>query len=416
MLAAAKGSANFYSADIHDPIGVYTAWSKQQACATGNCLNSQPVFEHLFPFFNASVTVSGNVTIPLFGSRSNKIMLYSDLAGAYALNASGVASVFIDASVNRLTRGTHIAKTIEGLLIYNKQITTVNFVVQQNSTETCSVFQAALERFITQAAAASCGTGRSSITPYSLAAWTTGGTLSACQSAIAKRADRADDTSLGKRVRSAETFITDVHAALEFTGQIPLTNPATVFVGSTGNFWLRNPRTRRRLQSIREIPWTFATVSDPPTTFIHNPSRCLTGSALSFNFQVPSSHPFAVELLTSRGNSRGTVYSVTSPYLADQLTDATTYTDKIRNRPDISDNSWEVLFNRGAQSQGVQNFQVTLTLNGVGIYGETIVWIGLPGRPDMLMDVTFLCGTTSSLLDAVAPLPNQIPNVVPPLE
>ncbi|KAI8585083.1 hypothetical protein BDZ88DRAFT_47672 [Geranomyces variabilis] len=210
MLAAAKGSANFYSADIHDPIGVYTAWSKQQACATGNCLNSQPVFEHLFPFFNASVTVSGNVTIPLFGSRSNKIMLYSDLAGAYALNASGVASVFIDASVNRLTRGTHIAKTIEGLLIYNKQITTVNFVVQQNSTETCSVFQAALERFITQAAAASCGTGRSSITPYSLAAWTTGGTLSACQSAIAKRADRADDTSLGKRVRSAETFITDV--------------------------------------------------------------------------------------------------------------------------------------------------------------------------------------------------------------
>ncbi|KAJ3176021.1 hypothetical protein HDU87_005538 [Geranomyces variabilis] len=402
-------SMSFYSADVNKLATDSTAWSMQQACSgNGTCLNAQPLFSLLYPYFNASVTTNGNVTTSLFDSASNKITLFSDLAGAYAMSATGTAYVFIDASVNRIVRGTHLAKTIEALLLYNRNVTGVDFIVEQNSTTTCPTFQASLEKFVQQSASVSCGQGRDAVTPYALVAWNPTGYEECQPSTLERRFGPFGGPNPKKRKRSTVTTVTRASVELE-----ALSNAISVVQDSFNNRAATNFKTpglavpdQLILENIDEDPFTVVRAVDPQDlNFYRQPSQCAAGQSLSFTLNLDTSHPLALEIRTkiSRTGSRtGIIYAVTSPLLM-QLPDWFLYT----NTDDV--NRWAVAFSVTSGNNQPTTYVVTITLKTWGIYGETTIWFTTSpvwsAFSNVALDVTFICGRTSSLLDQRSPPP-----------
>ncbi|KAJ3167199.1 hypothetical protein HDU88_002537 [Geranomyces variabilis] len=337
-----------------------------------------------------------------------------DLAGAYAINATGVATVWIDAAATRVLRGTPLAKTIEALLLYNTKVTSVNIIVQQNSTTTCSVFQSALEKFVQQAASSSCGPGRSSITPYTLASWTETG-LGGCQDAAVKR--RADDNRRNSPPKDLITVAVTQTVMVYLVMEI--LDPST-FLGTriVSNHW--SPSARAQLQDIRKPksiysqPWPFLAVTDGSRDFVRTASECSAGKTLVFPLSMDSTHPAALEirrLLMDAANNDpepqnsrplsvpGSIYAVTSPVLM-HLHDWHVYTQRARSTPDASTNSWDVEY---SLNDGI--YYVSVILNDFGIYGETTILFSLAGKfANVLLDITISCGVTTTSGVDLAPV------------
>ncbi|KAJ3176016.1 hypothetical protein HDU87_005533 [Geranomyces variabilis] len=411
-------SMNFYSADVNKIATDRTAWSMQQACSgNGTCLNAQPLFSLLYPYFNASVTTNGNVTTSLFDSGSNKVTLFSDLAGAYAMSATGTATVWIDASVNRIVRGTHLAKTIEALLLYNRNVTVVDFIVEQNTTSTCSTFQTALEKLVQQSASTSCGQGRNAVTPYALSAWTSNGFEACQQSSLERRTKRTSpddpsDDSPSKRVlKSTITTVTRTEVDLESLSKAVSVVQGSFTPRATQNFVIPDPDDDDDdivLMNIDDVPFTQVTAIDVPGNFFRQPSECRAGQVLEFTLNLEKQHPLALELRERQKQTLpGKIYSVTSPLLM-QISDWYKYTEI------DGVNEWDV----GFYFDGQSSYTVTITLNGFGIYGETTVWFQTATTwsafSHVALDVTFICGRTSPVLDfSPTPVPGVTDELAP---
>ncbi|TPX60340.1 hypothetical protein SpCBS45565_g07530 [Spizellomyces sp. 'palustris'] len=180
QFTASEVPINLYSgsvAPLSSAVDSTTApWSIQQACGmdartarlTANCLNVQQPYSVLSPFFQRTTTVGTDIVLNLFDSGDNPATIFDDLAGFYAMSATGVVNLYVDSTINRITPGTAFATSLDAIFLYNKQITDINVIMQSSGISSiditrCDTFNAMLETYLPVASLKSCGTGRESL-------------------------------------------------------------------------------------------------------------------------------------------------------------------------------------------------------------------------------------------------------------
>ncbi|KAI8585235.1 hypothetical protein BDZ88DRAFT_469265 [Geranomyces variabilis] len=173
-----SGSANFYTGSLGLAVNA-TSWSLKLACHLSsaqsnakNCVNAQSLFAILAPIILAPVTLSENLTTTLFDSSQNPSTLLSDIELTYAMSITGDAVVWSESKpATRIGLGGHIDRVVEALFLFNPNVTSVTFNVQQDLqvTNQCQSVNTALVAFITKASVRGCGSGRSSLPVYKIA-------------------------------------------------------------------------------------------------------------------------------------------------------------------------------------------------------------------------------------------------------
>ncbi|KAJ3173903.1 hypothetical protein HDU87_007313 [Geranomyces variabilis] len=148
------------------------------------------------------------------------------------------------------------------------------------------------------------------------------------------------------------------------------------------------------LRSLPNNPWSVVRAVDPSGTgFFRAPSSCAPGNHLVFKLDITDSHPLA-KLIQMDSLTDGYIYSVSSPFLM-KLADWYTYTGKATDADEFSQSTWTVRFFREAGE-----YNVNITLNGIGIIGETTILFGVQGSLNsVLLDVTYRCGATNPGMD-----------------